>query len=230
MICTVHQPNYLPYAGFFEKATRADVFVIYDTTQFKKNDWQNRNRICVNNSWQWVSVAVIHNFGQKINQVKIDASKKPLKKNWNSLKSVYGGAPYFKQYSGIFEEIYEKNYENIADLNWDLILAIAGILGVKTRFIKNSDLPPIDSFSTQALIDICKNVNADTYISGSEGRNYLQLDLFDKANMKVIFQNFKHPVYRQFNNEVFQPYMCILDLIFNCGDKSLEILTNNQGY
>ncbi len=230
MICTVHQPNYLPYIGFFEKANQADVFVIYDTTQFKKNDWQNRNRICIKNSWQWISAPVIHNFGQKINEVKIDLTKKPLKKNWFSLRSVYGGAPHFKEYSAIFEEIYSKDYIYIADLNLDLIQAIANILGLKTKFVRNSDMPPIDTFSTQALVDICKNVKADTYISGSEGKNYLQMELFEEAKIKVRFQSFKHPVYKQFNSEVFQPYMSVLDLIFNCGSESLRILSEGQEY
>lgn len=230
MICTIHQPNYLPYPGFFEKAFRSEVFVIYDTTQFRKNDWQNRNKICTPDSWQWLSVPILHNFGQKIKDVKIDLAKKPLKKNWNSLKTVYGKAPFFSEYCGVFEEIYSRDYTYISDLSCELIIAIAGILGLKTKFIKNSDLPPVETFSTQALIDICKNAGADKYISGSEGKNYLQMELFDVAGIDVIFQKYTPPVYIQFNNSTFQPYMCILDLIFNCGDESLRILTQNQNY
>ncbi len=224
MICTVHQPNYIPYLGFFEKAFRSDIFVIYDTTQFRKNDWQNRNRICTIEGWQWLTIPIIHNFGQKINEVKIDTAKKPLKKNWQSLKTNYGKAPYFKKYSDIFEEIYYKEYSYICDLNCELISAISSILGLKTKFIKNSDLPEINTFSTQALVDICKNVNADTYISGKEGRNYLETNLFAEEKIKLIFQDFKHPVYNQFNNSNFQPYMCAIDLIFNYGEDSINIL------
>jgi hypothetical protein len=225
MICTVHQPNYLPYLGFFEKACRSEVFILYDTTQFRKNDWQNRNKICSNDSWQWLSIPIIHNFGQKIKDVKIDLGKKPLKKNWLSIKTVYGKAPYFRDYAGIFEEIYSKDYSYISDLNCDLIIAIAGVLELPTKFIRNSILPQKEAYSTQALIDICINVNADTYISGKEGRNYLDLGLFKEANINVIFQDYNHPVYEQFNCKSFQPYMCILDLIFNCGKQSLNILT-----
>ena len=228
MIYTIHQPNYLPYLGFFEKAYRSDVFVIYDTTQFRKNDWQNRNRICTSESWQWLSIPIIHNFGQKIKEVEIDQPKKPLKKNWNSIKTVYGKAPFFKDYAGTFEEIYNRDYNLISDLNFDLIMAIANILELKTKFIKNSSLPPIDTFSTKALIDICRNVNADTYISGSEGRNYLNLELFEEAKIKIIFQNYKHPQYTQFNNRTFQPYMSAIDLIFNYGGDSLKILLSGN--
>jgi hypothetical protein len=230
MICTVHQPNYLPYLGFFEKAYRSDVFILYDTTQFKKNDWQNRNKLCANNSWQWISVPIMHDFGQKIYEVKIKDSAKSLAKNWRTLQVTYGKAPHFKKYAGDFESIYNSGIENISDLNCAIILKTAEFLGLKTKFVKSSELPMIESSSTQALIDLTKAVNADTYISGGEGINYLDMDLWNSTGLKIMFQKYHHPVYRQFNSETFQPYMNILDLLFNCGDDSLRVLTENQGY
>ncbi len=228
MICTIHQPNYLPYLGFFEKAYNSDVFVLYDTTQFKKNDWQNRNKLCVNNGWQWISMPILHDFGQKINEVKIKDPEKNLQKNWRSIKVIYGKAPFFKEYSPVYEEIYNSNIELVAELNTKIILAAAVQLGLKTRFIKNSELPPIESKSTQALIDINKNAGADTYIAGAEGINYLDMDLWNSSGLKIIFQKYYHPVYKQFNSPEFQPYMNILDLLFNCGPDSLEILLNKK--
>lgn len=228
MICTIHQPNYLPYLGFFEKAYNSDVFVLYDTTQFKKNDWQNRNKLCVNNGWQWISMPILHDFGQKINEVKIKDPEKNLQKNWRSIKVIYGKAPFFKEYSPVYEEIYNSNIELVAELNTKIILAAAVQLGLKTRFIKNSELPPIESKSTQALIDINKNAGADTYIAGAEGINYLDMDLWNSSGLKIIFQKYHHPVYKQFNSPEFQPYMNILDLLFNCGPESLEILLNKK--
>ncbi len=224
MICTVHQPNYLPYLGFFEKASQSDLFIIYDTTQFRKNDWQNRNRLCSPEGWQWITVSILHSFGQKINEVEIDHTKKPLKNNWSKFQTVYGKAPYFKQYACIFEDIYKKDYRYIADLNCDLINAISKMLGLNTKFIRSSELPSIETKSTQALVDLCNIVKADIYISGSEGKNYLDTSLFDESKIELRFQNYKHPVYKQFNNPEFQPYMSIVDLIFNCGEESLNIL------
>ena len=228
MICTIHQPNYLPYLGFFEKAFQSDIFIIYDTTQFKKNDWQNRNRICTSEGWQWITIPVLHRFGQKINEVKIDNLKKPLKNNWNKIQTIYGKAPFFKDYGEIFEKIYKNTYNFVSDLNCDMIYEIKSILGLRTRFVKSSEFPPIETKSTQALIDLCKIVEADTYISGSEGKNYLDLDLFEKAGIELKFQNYRHPVYKQFNNSEFQPYMSVIDLIFNCGESSLKILNSEN--
>jgi len=230
MICTVHQPNYLPYLGFFEKAYRSDVFILYDTTQFKKNDWQNRNKLCTKDSWQWISLPVIHDFGQKIYEVKIKDAGKSLEKNWRSIQVNYGRAPYFKEYSSEFEKIFLSGGENLSDLNCRIIIKAAELLGLKTKFIKSSALPKLETTSTQALIDLTKLAGADTYISGGEGVNYLDMDLWNSTGLKILFQKYHHPVYRQFNSEVFQPYMNILDLLFNCGDKSLETLTSGQEY
>ncbi len=230
MICTVHQPNYLPYLGFFEKAHRSDIFILYDTTQFKKNDWQNRNKLCGNNSWQWISMPVLHDFGQKISEVKIKDAAKSCAKNWRSIQVTYGRAPFYKQYAQKFEEIYLSGVELISDLNCGIILAAADSLGLKTKFIKSSEMPHIDTTSTQALIDLTRLAGADTYISGGEGINYLDMDLWNSTGLKIMFQKYHHPVYKQFNSETFQPYMSILDLLFNCGEDSLEILTKGQDY
>lgn len=228
MICTVHQPNYLPYLGFFEKAHRSDVFVLYDTTQFKKNDWQNRNKLCTKNGWQWISLPVLHDFGQKIFEVRIKDPVKSLEKNWRSIQVNYGRAPYFKDYFREFEKIFFSGTESLSDLNCRIIIQAAQFLGIKTKFFKSSDLPGIETASTQALIDLTKQVGADTYISGGEGINYLDMDLWKNSGLKIEFQKYHHPVYQQFNNPDFQPYMNILDLLFNCGDRSLEILISKS--
>jgi hypothetical protein len=230
LICTIHQPNYLPYLGFFEKAYRSDVFILYDTTQFKKNDWQNRNKLCTKDSWQWISLPVKHDFGQKIFEVKIKDAGKSLEKNWRTIRVNYGRAPYFKEYSSEFENIFLSGGENLSDLNCRIIIKAAELLGLKAKFIKSSELPKLETTSTQALIDLTKLVGADTYISGGKGVNYLDMDLWNSTGLKILFQKYHHPVYRQFNSEVFQPHMNILDLLFNCGDKSLKILIKNQEY
>ncbi len=227
MICTVHQPNYLPYLGFFEKANNSDIFILYDTTQFKKNDWQNRNKICTPKGWDWITIPVIHEFGLAINETRISIPEKSLIKNWRALQTNYGRAPHFKKYSSSLEEIYNGSYSSIGDLSSVLIIKISEYLGLKTQYIKSSELDKIESKSTQALIDLCRQVKADTYIAGAEGINYMDMDLWNSTSLKIIFQKYTHPVYSQFNNQNFQSHMCILDLLFNYGDKSLNILLGN---
>lgn len=224
MICAIHQPNYLPYLGFFDKASECDIFILYDTTQFRKNNYQNRNRLSSPDGWQWITVPVTHSFGQKIQKVEINKPRKALENNWSKIKTLYGKAPCFNQYLNIFKDIYEKEYRFIADLSCDLILAMCNILGINKKLIRSSGLASQESKSTQALIDLCKIVDADTYISGKSGTDYLDLDLFQKSGIKVKFQNYIHPVYNQFNNDKFQPNMSAIDLIFNYGKDSFKVM------
>ena len=226
MICTIHQPNYFPYPGFFEKASRSDVFILYDTTQFIKNGWQNRNKICTKDGWQWLSLPVVHRSGQYINEIKIHEPLRSLKKNWNTIKTVYGQAPFFKMYSAVFESFYSRDYVHLSTFNTNIIRSIADILGLKTRFILSSELQELKLRGTEALIALCKIVNADTYISGISGKNYVNEKLFEEANIKLVFQNYSYPVYSQFNNKVFQPMMSIIDVMFNCGSTSLNVITH----
>lgn len=228
MICAIHQPNYLPYPGFFDKILKSDVFIIYDTAQFRKNNFQNRNRVCSPDGWQWLTVPVKHSFGQMIKEVEIENPVKALKSNWMKLQTLYGKAPYFKQYRSTFEAIYSSNYGELAKLNYDLITAICSILDLNPKFIKSSALGETETKRTEALIEMCKKVGADAYISGKSGKNYLDIDLFKKSGINITFQNFEQPVYKQFNNNVFQPEMSIIDLIFNCGSSSIKFLSSTK--
>jgi hypothetical protein len=221
MICSIHQPNYLPYPGFFDKASQSDIFVLYDTTQFEKNSWQNRNRICNKEGWQWLTIPIIHRFGQCINEVQIHNPESSLRKNWNTIKQVYSKAPFFGKYSEIFKDIYSKKYIYLSELNFDLISIICRILGINTKFVKSSQIVLKESGRTQALIEICKKTGADTYLSGISGQNYLDAKLFNESEIKLRFQNYSCPVYDQFNNNSFQPMMSIIDFIFNCGTNDL---------
>ena len=222
MICAIHQPNYLPYAGFFDKAIKSDLFVLYDSAQFVKNGWQNRNRICVKHGWQWLSLPVRHRFGQTIKETEIFDPEKSLKHNWNTIKTVYGKAPFFTLYSKMMKQEYCKKSLYLSEFNCDLIISIANILGIKTKFILSSDLGPIRSKGTEALIEICKKVDSSTYISGNSGKNYVDEKLFKESNIKIIYQNYNYRDYKHFNNDVFQPMMSIIDVLFNCGPKTME--------
>lgn len=192
-----------------------DVFVLLDDVQFKKNEWQNRNRIKTATGWQWITVPVIHNFGQKIIDVKINNRVNWRRKHMNALIANYSKAPYFKKYRDFFEETYQKEWEYLCDINIHFILFIAKELEIEVPIIRSSTLG-VTSTRTQRLIDICKKVGADTYLSGIGGYYYLDFSLFEQKGIKLIFQDFKHPVYPQLYGE-FIPNLSVVDALFNCG-------------
>ena len=229
MICAVHQPQYLPWLGFFDKIIRADAFCYLNDVQFKKNEWQNRNRIKTAQGWQWLTVPVRYRFPQKINEVAIHDSTGWRKKHLQALITNYSRAPYYHSYITIFEDTFSREWEFISELNIHLIEQFRNALNIDTKpAVISSDLDLRDD-PTDRLIDICKHMGADTYLAGQGGVQYMDLAQFSKNGIKLLIQDFEHPVYTQLFGD-FQSHMSILDLLFNCGPKSLEVIRSaNEG-
>lgn len=221
MIVAVHQPQYLPWLGYFDKIDRADIFCFLDNVQYKKNEWQNRNRIKTANGWQWVTTPVLYQFPQKINEVKINSRVNWKRKHFQSLLTNYRKAPFFNEYIDFFEQLYSKNWERLADLNVYLILNILQMLNLEPKStVRASDLQLSDDPSDR-LIDICNTLGADSYLSGQDGIKYMNTERFRLRGIKIIMQDFKHPVYPQLFGE-FQSHLSIVDLLFNCGPQSIQ--------
>lgn len=226
MIIGIHKPQYMPWLGYFDKMARSDVFVLLDDVQFKKNEWQNRNQVKTAQGKQWLTVPVQYHFPEKINEVKVNNQVNWQKKQQHTLEINYSKAKYYDQYTYILKDVLTSVWETIDKLNIFVVAKIAEALGIKTTIVRSSDLG-IASLKTQRLIDICRKFNADTYIAGEGGEQYMETDLFDRQGIKVEFQQYKHPVYPQLYGE-FISHLSIIDLLFNCGDKSLEILKGKK--
>jgi hypothetical protein len=227
MIIAIHQPQYLPWLGYFDKIEQSDVFVFLDNVQFKKNEWQNRNKIKTSDGWQWLSVPVIHSFGQKIFEVEINNTVQWGRKHLNALVTHYSKAPFFQDHIDFFEKTYSQEWRHLAEINIHLIYYLTDTLGMKNKkFILASDLSAKEG-STERLADICRQLSCDVYLSGRDGSKYLDLDLFEQEGIQVIFQDYKHPQYPQLYGD-FEPFLSVIDLLFNCGPESLSILKKGE--
>lgn len=222
----IHQPQYLPWLGYFDKIDRADRFVFLDNVQYKKNEWQNRNRIRTSQGWQWVTVPVLYSFPQKIREVKINNGLNWRKKHLHALTYNYSRAAYFKDFIGFFEETYNREWSYLVDINIHIIRYLVEALGIETEVFLASELSPSED-PTGRLIDICKSLGADTYLSGVDGVKYMDMERFEREGIRVVVQDFKHPTYNQ-NFKGFIPNMSVVDLLFNHGDRSLEILRSTR--
>ncbi|MBN1493687.1 MAG: WbqC family protein [Candidatus Omnitrophica bacterium] len=227
MICAIHQPQYMPWLGYFDKIDKADVFILLDDVQFKKNEWQNRNKIRTAQGWQWITVPVLHDFGQKINTVHIDNNKKWRHDHLRAIELSYGKAPYYGRYKDFIDELYKTEWFSLAKLNTFIIDKIVGFLGIGTKLVLASDFN-IQAESTQRLIDLCRAVGADTYLAGADGHKYMDVELFRSSGIVMQTQQYEHPVYPQLwckkDGSGFVSHMAIIDVLFNHGDKSLEII------
>jgi len=221
------QPGYVPWLGFFEQMHRSDIFVIYDDVQYDKESWRNRNRIKTADGVQWLTVPVIAKFSEHplINQVKIDNSSDWNKKHLLTIKQNYSKAPFFKQYIDIFEEAYTKEWEYLIDIDMYFIIKLAECLGINKEKIMKSSTLNIKGDRLERLVEICKRFKANIFYEGASGKNYIDDNYFNEHGIKVEFQDYKHPRYKQLFGD-FVPYLSVIDLLFNHGDKSLVILIN----
>lgn len=227
MILSIHQPQFLPWLGYFDKIDRSDIFVFLDNVQFKKNEWQNRNRIKTAEGWQWLTIPVLHKFPQRIDEVKINNTDPWERKHLNALSTNYAKAPFYDEYIPFFQEMYSQKWERLADINIHAITYLAGILGIpEKRFVKASDMELLVG-NTERLVDICRQLEATVYLSGRDGAKYLDLTLFKKESIDVVFQDYIHPHYSQLFQS-FESNLSIIDLLFNCGPKSLSILRGQR--
>ncbi len=218
----INQPGYFPALHFFEQIQRADVFVFYDDVQYTRSDWRNRNRIKKPRGWQWITVPVKNRMGQKINEAKIDNTSKWQLVHARVIEANYSKAPYFHSYWEELKPAFSKKWELLIDLDMFLITKICRILNIDHHFEMASSLG-ISGGKTERLVNICRHFNADTYYSPGKSKSYLDVDQFNQAGIDVEFQNYVHPTYPQLYGD-FIPYMSVIDLLLNCGEKSIERL------
>lgn len=228
MRVAIHQPQYIPWLGYFDKIHQADIFVLLDDVQFKKNEWQNRNRIRNTNEWQWLTVPVCHKFGQNINEVLVNNNGHWRQKHKNALWQNYQRAAYFRLYEGDLMDMYEKSWDKLVDINIAFIELCVRLLGIKTPIMRASRMD-ISSARTQRLVDICQCLGANRYLSGQDGPSYMDMSLFQQACIHVDVQHYQCPQYTQAPPDLhynqFISHLSIIDLLLNHGPDSLGILT-----
>lgn len=219
MKIAVHQPNFLPYLGFFDKAMKVDKFIFMDNFQYTKRGFINRNRIKTPEGFMWINVPVSLTGTQNINEVKISPGDNWKNKLVASLTHTYKKTDYFDELFPVIENILVKKWELLVDLNVDLLNDIFSLLDITAMTELTSDMEISSLTTTGRIIDICRNAGATEYLSGKTGRDYLDIDLFEKSGIKLSFHDFEHPVYNQRFGE-FIPNLSIIDYLMNNGTKS----------
>lgn len=222
MRVAIHQPQFLPWLGYLDKIDRADLFVLLDSVQFKKNEWQNRNRIRTAQGSQWLTVPVLHNFGQSIKDVRINQTTDWRAKHLRAVEMHYAQAAHREPVMAGLRALYEQSWDRLADLNVAVLRWLLGEFGIKTPLRLSSDMQ-LPEEPTKRLIEICRAVGATSYLAGAGSKDYMDFKKFEKAGIAVEVQDFHHPVYRQCY-EPFIPAMSAIDLLLTCGGQSFHSL------
>lgn len=226
MIIAIHQPQFMPWLGYFDKMDQVDAFVLLDNVQYKKNEFQNRNRIKTPQGPQWLTVPVSYQFPALINEVTVRTGDPWRRKHVQTLVANYAKAPYWTDYAESLQTLYADELASLAAINRASVAWLQRELGIETPLVVASEMD-LSEEPTQRLLDICKALGASRYLAGVDGRKYMELNRFKEAGIEVVFQDFEHPNYAQLHGE-FTSHLSALDLLLNCGPESGKIVRGNR--
>jgi hypothetical protein len=229
MIVSINQPAYLPWLGYFHRIAVSDAHIVLDQVQFEKNSFTNRNKVRTREGWCWLTVPVktASKFGDLcIHEIEIANERQWAAKHWQTLRLNYSKAPFFAQHAAFLEGLYARPWEKLADLTREITAYLLDAFGIKTKLYFSSGMKASGK-KDELVLNLCREAGATVYLSGPLGRNYLQEELFREHQIAVRYDDYHHPEYRQVHPG-FEPYMAALDLLFNAGPASLEIILKNQ--
>jgi hypothetical protein len=225
------QSNYIPWKGYFDVINQVDEFVFLDEVQYTRRDWRNRNKVKVNGAVQWLTipVEVKGRYHQRIDETRIaDASW--AEKHLDTLVHAYRRAPHFDEAAGLLEPLYRRHADTelLTDVNTGFVAAICGHLGIRTRLSRSTDYPTGDERS-ERLLDLCRALGADEYLSGPAARDYLDVESFTGAGVRVLWADYSgYPEYPQLGGE-FEHGVSIVDLLFNTGPAARDHMKSFGG-
>jgi hypothetical protein len=230
MIVAIHQPHFLPWLGYLDRMARADVFVVLDHVQFERRNYQNRSMIRMDGEARWLTVPVVQRSQKERIVEKLVDNRPEGSRGWGAnhfatLRHAYREAPFFGQYGAALKQILEAQWERLVDLNLANLQFLREVFGIRTRLVRSSQLGGIDAAKSELILQLCKTLGADTLLAGQGGsRHYLDPQAFAASGVHIVHHEFAHPTYPQCGPQPFVAGLASLDLLFNCGPRSRELL------
>lgn len=215
MTVSIHQPDYIPYLGYFYKISRAERFVFLDDAQFSSDNMHHWNRVKTPQGEVRLKVPTEHSFGDPINAVRPRDELKWKQKHLKTIELNYARAPYFKQIFPDFADLLWRAWRNLADMNVAINTWIARSFGFSTQFYCSSEME-INTVREARVIDICKKMDADVYLSGNGARAYQTEQHFTDRGVQLVYTDY-HPFEYPQAWGAFLPNLSVLDYIFHCG-------------
>lgn len=221
MIVAIHQPNFFPWLGYFNKIARSDYFVFLDDAQFpkKKGTWINRVKLLVSGKPAWVTAPIKRDYHGtlKINEMSFDDHEDWRRKILKTLEMNYAKAEFFDENYEKVRNLIENRQGNIADYNISVIRNLSSYIGLGHKCLVRASEYSVSSTATQRLVDLVKAVGGNTYLSGNGAEGYQENDLYQEHHIKLEFQDFNHPTYLQVRSNEFHPGLSIIDALMNLG-------------
>ena len=225
-LVVIHQPDFIPYLGFFDRLEKADIYVVFDNVQYVRSSrgWTSRDKIKTAGGEKWITVSTKKApRDTAINQILLSEDDSWKQSHINLLTENYKKAPYFDEIMPYIRELYSFSGTRMMDFNVKSIEMLMKLFDIHVEMVMASDLHP-QGKSNELIIDVMKRLGCHRYLSGVGARDYYIPELYEEAGIEVVWQEFTHPVYPQQFGE-FIPYLSSIDLLFNCGiEESRKIL------
>lgn len=220
-LVAIHQPNFLPWLGYFDKIRRADVFIVLDSVQIPKTGgtWANRMKLLVSGAPAWVTVPIVRGYHgtRTIAETDINNQVPWRAKLLKTIELNYRRAAHFDAVFPWVTDLIANSADKIADYNLYAIRAVAKAVHIDPdKLVMGSSLS-VEGHATSLLVSMVRAVHGDAYLAGGGATGYQDDAMFSEAGLELRFQDFQHPVYRQFNTAEFVPGLSIVDAFMNCG-------------
>jgi hypothetical protein len=226
------QPAYLPWLGYFHRIASSDIHIILDDVLIDRNSktkFANRNRVRTKEGWTWLTVP-LKTKGRSaemfLNTLEIVDDTRWAAKHWDTIRCSYSRARFFLEHRDFFAATYATHWTLLPDLVRSTTNYLLSALGIATKILHSSEMG-VEGEKSDLILRLCRAAGATAYISGPFGREYLRKDTFDAAGIRILYHDYSHPIYPQVYSG-FEPFMSLVDLLFNRGSESLGIIGQGQ--
>ncbi len=234
MIVGAHQPSFLPWLGYLDKVAKSDVFVVMDDLQYESQNFQNRNRVKLNDGAHWLTVPLLRGeqtdriCDKRIDNTGLGGRHHWQRRAWRTLELHYGHAPHFAAYAADLERVFTRRWDHLLELDLHILDLARSWFHITQPIVRSSTLA-LRGAKTDRIIDMCEKLGAKVYLSGRGGSaSYLDVDALARAGIAVMWQQFTHPVYPQ-RYAGFASHLAFIDLLLNCGpDATARIWPHHQ--
>lgn len=215
MIATIHQPDFMPWVGYFDKIKNSDILIFLDDVQFSRRGWTHRDKIKISNYSKWITIPVKkkNNYYQEIKDVQIEEGYNLKKHHLNLIKEAYRKSKNFDQIFPGLENIYNKKFKFLIDINVEIIHLFCAMFEIERKifFSSNSSLK---SKSSNRLVDILNIYKSKKYLTGEPSKNYIDLDIFNKNQIEIIWHKLDEKEYKK-KYDKFDKSLSALDFLMN---------------
>lgn len=232
VIVSIHQPNFFPWLGYFDKLARSDVFVMMDEVQFPKTGgtWSNRVQLLSNGLARWVTMPVARSYHgtRTIREIEISEAEPSRERLLAFIGHEYARADRLEEGLALLRPLIQQPSSSLCDYNTGAIRALTTALGLPAKRLVPMSTLGYSGHASDLLISLVLAAGGDTYLCGAGSGGYLEPDKFAAAGIELVFQEFRHPEYRQVRAQAFVPGLSIMDALLNCGVQGTRALLGQR--